>query len=114
MTLNNMEKHIKSEAKKRYLKELKLEMDKMTDIKRNFISDISEDIDEFLSLNKEANIQILYKEFGFTAEIAHQFNSVKDISAFKKKAHKYFVLRIITIIMTVAIVLSIAEYQKIT
>lgn len=95
---------MKSSMEKQYLKELKLEMGKMTDVKRAYMAEITINLREHIDNSGCNNIEDLYNEFGEPSTVAQQFIDINDLSELKKKARKYYVLKITAVVMALLII----------
>lgn len=99
---------------KLYIKSLRLNLGKMTDIKKAFIADIKEDIHRYMNVHPDASIDSLYEFFGDPEAISMEFLSRNDFSDLKKKAKKYVVWRIVAISLVFLMIISaVAVYPHI-
>ena len=99
---------------KLYIKSLRRNLGKMTDIKKAFIADIKEDIHRYMNEQPDADMDSLCEFFGDREDISMEFLSRDDFSNLKKKARKYTIWRVVAISLVLLMIISaIAVYPHI-
>ena len=101
-------------CEKLYIRSLRQNLGKMTDVKKAFIADIKEDIHEYINEHPDSSLDSLNEVFGDPEVLSVDFLSRSDYSDLKKKAKKYVVWRIVAICLVFLLIFSaIAVYPHI-
>ena len=99
---------MKKNIEKEYIKGLRKELGKISDVKRAMIAELSTDIREYINANPEAEYADLSDHFGSPAKVAADFLSMEDISRYKRKAKRILFWRLFGISMfTIAVCLIV-------
>lgn len=99
---------------KLYIKSLRRNLGKMTDIKKAFIADIKEDIHRYMNEHPDAGMDSLCEFFGDPEALSMEFLSRDDFSNLKKKARKYTIWRVVAISLVFLMIISaVAVYPHI-
>ena len=96
---------------KLYIKSLRRNLGKMTDIKKAFIADIKEDIHRYMNEQPDADMDSLCEFFGDPEALSMEFLSRDDFSSLKKKATKYTILRVVAISLVLILLISAAFFS---
>ena len=99
---------------KLFIRELRKNLGKKTNLKKAYISDIKEDVHRYMNEHPDADLNSLYEFFGEPEKLATEFLSRNDFSDLKKKAMKYTVWRSVAIgVIILFIISAIAVYPHI-
>ncbi len=109
---------------KLYIKQVSAVLACSCSMKKAFISEIKEQIEELETQYQALTMEILHTEIGSPEEIARGFDSKEDLDRIKAKARKYtrtkiicavcFVLAVIAIVVTVVVIRSNDNYHTYT
>ena len=97
---------------KLYIKSLRRNLGKMTDIKKAFIADIKEDIHRYMNEQPDADMDSLCEFFGDPEALSMEFLSRDDFSNLKKEARKYTILRVVAISLVLILLISAAFFSS--
>ena len=96
---------------KLFIRELRKNLGKKTNLKKAYIPDIKEDVHRYMNEHPDADLNSLYEFFGEPEKLATEFLSRNDFSDLKKKAMKYTVWRSVAIgVIILFIISAIAVY----
>ena len=93
-------------CEKLYIKSLRRNLGKLTNVKKAYIADIQYDIHSYINEHPDANIDSLYEFFGDPEALSIEFLSKNDLSNIKKKAKKYTVWRVAAISLVFLLIIS--------
>ena len=91
---------------KLFIRELRKNLGKKTNLKKAYISDIKEDVHRYMNEHPDADLNSLYEFFGEPEKLATEFLSRNDFSDLKKKAMKYTVWRSVAIGVIILFIIS--------
>lgn len=95
-------------SKRAYIKRVRRSMGKITDLKRAFIDDIKDSMQNHIDENGDASYKSFCKALGEPEIVAAGFWDNKDYSRLAKRARKYKVWRATAIVFAILLVVTIA------
>lgn len=100
-----MNSKLKKELKK-YFREIKKNLNCGFYLKRGFMAQFKESLNEFIENHNDEDltIDIIYKHFGTPDVIAKSFDDIEDVSKLREKSSKLLMTEIITIIVSLVVV----------
>lgn len=92
---------------KKYLRDIKLNLGKNSDIKRAFMSEFSNEVKNYSLERSDITYEKLVEEFGSPSSIAMQFETEKDRDDLRKIAKKYKIIKLVSAFLIITLIIIV-------